>query len=241
MFCMSCGTQLPDNARFCSSCGASVAGSASAKRTKKSSANSFLEQLTPEQQEELFQGAADDLIAPVLKPFLEALKHLESIAKNGPVTSDDVKSASDVYQKEEKNPTVPSEKNRILEITQPFVLAQKAEQLLRQRWLSTDMNPKEKKKMLESDWHLYLNDGMKGIMKTHAALRDSTINLILYRLRGLGQWLEDTTLKNLLFAMKLDGATIRKDELEVLVHKVEGERLDAIWDYVSFLMSRVKK
>jgi len=233
MFCSNCGTRLPDDARFCSSCGQKTGTSASPQQT----ADDFLNRLTPEQRDGLFKGMAEATFAPIQ----DRMDHFETIAKQGPVTTDDIKNAIEIHKAwTSGNPFIPAEKNLLVQITLPFVLAHEAELLLRQRWFSKETSEKTKQETLKRDYSLYATERMRGVLKAYTKMSDDVIGLILYELKGLGEWLEDETLKNLLLAMRLEKIHIPKDAFTAVFVRLDPRRTQAILDYVSGTMKYVK-
>lgn len=232
MFCANCGAKLPDNARFCSSCGQKIGETVSPQQA----ADDFLKRLTPKQQDELFKDMAEALFAPVQ----ELIDHLTTIAKQGTVTDGDIKTAIEVYEEWKDSTAIPAEQNRLILATQPFVLAHHAELILRQRWFSKDTSGKAKQEMLLRDWNLYFKEGMRGLLKTYTNMNDDTIDLLLYGLKGLGEWLQDETLKNLLLSSRLEKVNLPREAFAAVFAGLDSKRTQAISDYVSGIMKTVK-
>lgn len=231
MFCSNCGTKLSDNARFCSSCGQKVETSTASQL----SADDFLGSLTPEQQ----NGLMKDLTRAVLAPIDEEVNHLEEIAKYGHVTTDDVKSAVSLDESHKKlQSTKEPQPSRLT----PYVLAQMIELRLRQLWFTREgTNQKSRRKTLETDWYLYVNEGMRGLIKAHTTTNEAVMDHILKELKGLGEWLEDETVKNLLLALRLDNVQVTKDSVAYAALKLGDNRFSQIADYVANMMKGVKK
>lgn len=231
MYCHKCGTPLPENARFCLSCGTKIE-MLQVPATENATSNPW-EKLPPEQREVLAREIAQALVAPIDK----AIARFAEIANTGPVTTDDVKEAVSLYETFQKSfPT--SQKHSVLA---PYVIAQKAEFLLRQRWYGREnMNSQAVRKILEDDWYLYVGDGMDSILKTRTPLSESTIHLIAWELKGLAQWLENQCVKNILLAIRLENVNITKDSLILVSIRLGDQRFKMITDYVAAAMQTVK-
>lgn len=231
MFCSNCGTKLSDNARFCSSCGQKVEPLA----TSQPSADDFLGSLTPEQQ----NGLMNDLARAVFAPVDEEVNRLEEIAKYGQVTTDDVKSAVSLDESHRK---LQSTKEPRPSRLQPYVLAQMIEIRLRQLWYTREgTNPKTRRKSLENDWYLYVKEGMRGLIRTHVSDNEAVMDHILNELKGLGEWLEDETVKNLMLALRLDNVQVTQDSAALAALKLGDKRFSQVADYVANMMKGVKK
>ena len=249
MFCAYCGSALPDNAQFCSSCGQKVVMPLGSREDIDKQAQRIVDQLSPSQIEELAKGIADAVLAP-----LEAtLSHLESIAKTGQVTTEDVKGAVKLFLQELGNTLIPPGNNRIILVTFPFVVVNTAESALRRRWFDKKVQGKAKKNLLWEDFVKYAKEetrysrveALLRIVETDLKEISVDDELIRYFAKwyGIGIWLEDESLKHLLLAMRLEKVNIPKDVLWVICSRLDWDhpnRSTKILEYVSGVMKYVK-
>lgn len=241
MYCTNCGIRLPENARFCHSCGAKVVADTSfSELGTERQVEQLVEQMSPEMLEELARGLVDSLWAPIQ----DTLSHLENISRNGPVTDEDIEGAVKLFESEKNSKLVPPERNIIILTTFPFYIAKQAEFALRKRWFDKAIRGRTKKEILRQDFvsgYLVaepMKVRMESLLKTVGQFEDEVIRYFL-QFAGLVTWLSDECLKNLLLAMKLEGINISKDELHIAL-PLDADRSSRIVKYVSDVMRLVK-
>ncbi len=228
MYCMSCGTKLPDNARFCSSCGAQV-----------NHANAGLQDFARSTDNTMPQGEVEK----VMSELWEKLAVYRKIAhgdSNRPVTREIVDEAERIFQTFEELPPNNIVANTVKHDLLPYLIAKKTEYLLRLRWFSEDAPAREKKRVIQNDWYLFLKDGMKGLFKAYTNLDEATVNLFLYELGGLGDWLENETVENMLLAIRLEKVDVTRDSVAGVAMRLGNSRFGEITKKVNSVMSVVK-
>ncbi len=162
---------------------------------------------------------------------------LIALAKTGPVTAADVGAAYDIaVELWETDPHSPD-----VGLLGYYALARGADQHFRQRWMAPAANRREKERLLREDLTCFFEaGGLKRLLLQYPNIAADQAEFLLYQLRGLREWLEDTLLGGLLFALRLEGAMPDKQELLLLSNIVGPARFEKIVTYVTFLSSRMK-
>lgn len=216
MFCPNCGTQLPDTARFCASCGSEINR---AVRNIIQNPETALDETQPStlqiEVQELVEAAESSVDDKIIQRAERVLKFLET----------------------EGDPTnwYASELIRILG---RFRLANQIELYYRQRW---NHDPKQIRENLKEDWKSLTQGGPAELVRRYPTVDQETKDNILSS-SGLETWLENHLLKSALFAFYLNKhSTIGKNDFGVIETFVGHERMQDALNYANGMMKYVKR
>lgn len=220
MFCPNCGTQLPDNARFCSKCGSQVSGTqnrVSQPKTPEQEIDDLFNQLTDEQKKQVLGSLFDTSLEKAVANYVEW-------AKNGKVTLADLNTGIYYLEQVKNLPDVDSNKNRLYLALLVYQDAKDVVNIHYERWskalksMDTDL--------LIGDFAQFLNGGLKELM-LHTALIDDVVQDRIIAHMGLVRFLEQVLLANVILFLKLANREISPDGKAMLI-KQHGEELVAV-------------
>ena len=222
MFCMNCGTQLPDTARFCSSCGKSVNANTSANVFSTPSSQSdehwmkeYLDNLPPDEHDKLMRGAAEAVAKGMVEPVIQAVGRLTNAASSGPVTYDDFKEAIGIYETIEKRDKNPSN-NRFYVSLQIYKDADIVYSKHFNRWRNATIQEPPNRDLMIDDMLEFINGDLSNFL-AHTNEVDSGTRTRVIMYPGIKRFLEEYLLSDLLFDLKALGANLSDGARNTLV------------------------
>lgn len=198
MFCMKCGTKLPTDAQFCFKCGTKVSYPDETRDASKGEANTIRSTRTEQGRTSLYQDAADAILAPLH----EEVDHLLEIAREGPVTTDDVlaaKKSVESYQAVAGKPASPQ--NHVLYVYKEVYDAYVG---FRGRWTGTEGYNKE---AMRDDLVVLLTEGFSGLLGNEDIVESDAKDRIL-AYPGLTAYLKQVLLTELLLRDRFLGGEV---------------------------------
>lgn len=216
MFCPNCGTKLPDNARFCSSCGQKIETLAG----QSQSVDDLVNSITPEQMKEIAKGMVDNM----LSPLEEAVADYSELAKNGKVMLEDLNWGIKYLELAKdfgKGLSTPLDKNRYYLALLVYQDAKDVFNVHYERW-NKALKPVDTD-LLIGDFAQFLNGGLKELM-VHTALIDNTVQDRIMAHMGIVRFLEQVLLTNVLLCLKLANRDISPEGKAMLIQQ-HGEEL----------------
>jgi len=187
------------------------------------------------------QQRASELITQDLFAKLSELTHYyNKLAKNGPLTENDVKEATDFYDTAwEFKPDV---SNPLCELIIWFPIAQTTCVFFNQRWLSPTVSRTDKahRNLISADWLTYCNKPFTELLTKNPDLTPEVAQSFCSHFPALKRWLEDKMLKDLMVARFAANMKPDKNELDGIIYLLGSERANAVLRYASSVAPSLK-
>lgn len=222
MYCMNCGTQLPDTARFCHSCGAPVDGLSN--EAHKPVANSG-------------DTATDRLMGAIQNSIQQA--------QDGQLQRKDIDAAIQLYLEWNNISThrlkINEKDNSILQILSFYPLAQEIHIFFSRRWYETQKRGIDKN-AIRDDWKTYMEQGLEGLLKAFPKLRAEERRFLVSDLKGLANWIEDEWVIKAILAKRDARMEINAREVDFLTyHQLGFDRMKRIVNHIENFDDHMKR
>jgi len=192
IYCIHCGTELPDTAKFCRSCGGPQHPSTTTPPPQESAATRHKPSPThntrasdPLHDPAVKAQIADLIVEALGAPINEALDTLAERALSGPVTTQTVDDARSLYfQMQETHARISGGESKGEARLQMYKTASDALQILRVKWVQA-----RKGREIESDFNVFILRGLRGIL-TELVGYSKQLASDIERYDALWRWLD---------------------------------------------------
>lgn len=236
MYCTQCGTQNPDNARFCSSCGTQLVTVGN-----EQSLNS------PNQLQ------SSDVLKYSLLGNLEqvsdALWKVRKAAEEGAITASDVEEgirAFDEWNRQlsavaERHPEKKA-KDIHLPILRFYPVAKEIETFFSNKRWCLDAKGNYNYTTIREDWKLYIGKGLEGLLILFPHMNPSDRQFFVSDLKGLANWVEDELVYHMITDLRVSKVKISDTEINnVTWHRLGVERMKAIVARIGEMDENIKR
>lgn len=119
--------------------------------------------------------------------------------------------------------------------------AKEIDRYFRHRWYEADERKRVVQRRCSVDWSNYIAYGMDGVAKCCPNEMGHQFAEIVEAYPGLSNWLEDTLITNLVFALWLGKRKLTKDEVFYVHERIGDDRLSAILERVRLRTEAVRR
>jgi hypothetical protein len=194
--------------------------------------------LSQEEMEHLKRVLAhgNSLSREEMECLVRAIAHNGSLDKNNnhtPLPDGFIKRVADLVKNSENDPTFVNVEHYNTLMLCKFAID--IEEISKENWWIIDTDVEVKRKQIEDAWNVYVENGVIGILKTLGFDEDFITKGFTW-IASIGQWFEDNTVSNLLFALMRIKGYVTKKSLTIVASRLGEER----WKKMSAFLEHIE-